>query len=152
MSCEFILSISLSALSLAGTAFVYFTHQRKLDKQQYQINQYSLEKSTKDREKEKKAFIEANACELGKKWILKIYNKGDASAHNIRLKSDDIENDDNIFMPIEDGLFPYPKLSPKTSIELPIHLFYGNKPYYKIVFTWDDDFGKDRVNEQTISF
>lgn len=163
MNWESIVSISISVGAAIGALYTYFVHTQKLNEQQKQINEqltllnkYQIDKNKEEEENKKKALIEANTYSTHngkyKSWRIKIYNKGNVKALNIRLVSTDIDNDDKVNLRIPDGFLPYPSLLPQQSFEIGVALFSSHKDFYRIKLVWDDDSAKDRLQEQDISF
>lgn len=149
--------ISLGSLIVAFSALLYsWVTDRKLRKQQLEINRQQLLKSKEEDDEKKKAIIEANIYETYngkiKHWKMKVYNKGKATAYNIHFSSPDIENNKSgIMLLISDSLIPYPKLHPQTSFEIPLVLVSQRINNPEITFIWDDDFGKDNKRDQILN-
>ena len=163
MSWESNVTMGLSALAAFGSLYTYLVHNRKLNKQQKQINEqvallnnYQLEKNKEEENNKKKALIEANVVPYfngrHKSWKIKIYNKGVSKASNISLISDDLQNDAMITLLRIDELLPYPSLVPQQSFEIYVRLCSGYKSIYRIKLVWDDDFGEKQYQEQDLSF
>ena len=131
--------------------------QKLLNKQQELLNEYQLQKSKEEILEKKQALIEANVYKTSDRkgnpiWRMKVYNKGKAKGSNINFKSETLSNDQGII--ITDGLemFPLPSLLPQGSVELSIILFTSHQPMHKIRFTWEDESGKERFQEQDVIF
>lgn len=144
--------IALCSLVVSiGALFYSWITDKRLKKQQMQINEQQLAKNAEEDNEKKQAIIEANVYKSDKIWKVKIYNKGKACARNIRFFSDDIENDNCIQLLVSKEQFPYLILYPQNSFELNLMLCVGHKKTPKIKFIWDDDFGKDREREQVLN-
>lgn len=132
------------SLILASLGIVYtYTVQRKLNKMQL--------KEFKDREiKSKQADFKAEIFETGDLWVLSITNIGISDARNVKYKSDDIENDDSIFLRVAEGLFPVSLISPGQSVEIPVMLGSNHRPSYQVFIIWDDEYKKGRTKELTL--
>lgn len=163
MKWESIVSILISIGAAIGALYTYFVHTRKLNEQQKQINEqlsllnkYQIDKNKEEEDNKKKALIEANTFSTYngkyKSWRIKIYNKGSAKALNIRLVSPDIDNDDMVDLRVPNGFLPYPSLVPQQSFEIGVVLSCNHKDFHRIRLIWDDESGKDRFQEQDISF
>lgn len=142
--------ISLVSLSISVFAGIYsWVTRRKLDKQQLQINDYTLLKNKKIEENEKKAIVCANTFKINESWRIRVYNKGMGTARNIRIHSKDItEPNSGIRLLIKQT--SYPILNKDDHFDIVMMLFEGHaySPIIKLV--WDDDFGNDRSREQAL--
>lgn len=105
----------------------------------------------------KQAMIEANVYRTTDRkgnsiWKMKIYNKGKAKATNIDFTSETLDADSAIELIGDPTMFPIPSLIPYGSVELSVLLCCGHKPSHKFIFTWDDESGKGRTQEQDVFF
>lgn len=144
--------ISLVSLSISVLAGIYsWITRRKLNKQQLQINDYTLLKNKKDEEEEKKAEICANAFKTGKEgWRMRVFNNGKGVARNIKLYSNDIMADDSgIRLMIEREA--YPLLNKGDHFDIVMYLYEGHNPAPIIRFVWDDDFKSGRERKQALN-
>lgn len=139
-------------IALAGWLYTWYV-DRKVKTQEIALNDIQLKRLKTEESDSKKAIIEANIYKSGKSsWKMKIYNKGKASAKNIRLLSDDIEKDGSrIDLIIHKETLPYVLLHPQTSFEIPVVLYSGHSRAPKIKFIWDDDYGDNQEREQILS-
>ena len=170
---SFVESINLlvTALTFLGGIYMYFNHthrlneqqkklneqQEQLNQQQVQLNEYQIEKSKAEALEKKQAIIEASVHKTTDKkgksvWIMKICNKGKTKASNIDFTSATLDADPAIKILRNPEMIPIPSLIPDGTVELSVVLFIGHKPSHKIVFTWDDEFGKGRTQEQDVFF
>lgn len=141
------LSLIFSLVALAGTAYTYFAHDKKLKIQEEHLNQYQIKKNHDEELAERKALVRANLVKGGSNRVLKIFNSGKYLAKNIDLEivaSEDAFHTTN-------NPFPYEFLNPQESTE--IHLFATHKApeKFKIIITWDDGFKSGNVYEQMIT-
>lgn len=144
------LSDIISIIALIGTAITYLFHSRKLNTQQKQINEFQIRKSIEEEENRKKALISATAFEMGEGWRVRVSNKGEAIARNIRLYSDDISMEESgidLWTDIES----YPILNKDEYFDMVMSLCEGHNPTPVIKLVWDDPFGKDREYEQSLN-
>jgi hypothetical protein len=52
----------------------------------------------------------------------------------------------------DDRKLPYPGLISGESFDIPVAVCLGKKDFYRVKLIWDDEYGKDRFQEQVISF
>lgn len=152
MKLNDIITIFLSSLGVIGAIYTYIVHTKRLNSQQKQINEYQIRKMEEETLEKKQAWIEANVYKVGKGWKMKIYNKGKAKATNIDFKSETLDDDSSIELIGDPKMFPVPSLLPQSCVELTVLLCYGHKPIHKILFTWDDESGNNRSQEQDVIF
>ena len=116
-----ILPIAISALALLLSLYTYFWHDAKIKKQNALINQFQLEKYRKETDSEKKAIVEANVINREKgKRIIKVYNKGKATAKNVVVT---FPGNPNVF------ISDYPDsidIRPQNSMEIYVDAFAGS--------------------------
>jgi len=136
-------------ISIIALVFTWLT-DRKVKAQQVIINEYDLNRKKSEIIESKKAIVEANAFKSGNNWKIKIYNKGKATAKNIRIVSPDLIGDNGINLNIKKDFFPYQMLHPQTSFEIDIMLFSRYKKSPKVKFIWDDDSGLNQEREQLL--
>lgn len=143
--------ISLGSLIIALSALAYsWLTDKKLRKQQIEINDIELSKRKEEQEDKTKAIIEANTYKSGNTWRIKVYNKGKSTARNIQLISPDIERENSgIDLLIENNI-SYPFLHPQTSFEIKMVLYMGRINNPKVKFIWDDDFKERNEREQIL--
>ena len=93
-------SIIISIIALLGSLATYIIHDHKIKEQEKKINEYQLAKFKEEEEENKKALISGNIIKIERSQrVLKIYNKGKATATNINIQGLDIreiELQDNI--------------------------------------------------------
>lgn len=131
-------------ISVIGGLFSFFNN-RKLNIQQKQINDIILAKEEKEKNNQKKAFIEASCIPHKGQSTVMVYNKGNAIAHNIRIEFPYDEKDGLLFRNLP---FPYPQMNPQAQgTEFCINLNSGHVNPVHIKFIWDDEFANN--NEMT---
>lgn len=144
--------ISLVSLFISVFAGIYtWNTRRKLNKQQLQINEYTLLKNKKDEEEDKKAEICANAFKTGNGgWRVRVFNNGKGVARNIKIYSNDISADDSgVHLMIEQE--SYPLLNKGDHFDIVMYLYEGHNTAPIIQFVWDDEFGIGRVRTQALN-
>lgn len=137
--------IILSSSALILSLYTYFKHDAKIKNQSAQINQFQLDKLKKENNSEKKAIIEANVINREKgKRIIKVYNKGKATAKNVVVK---FPGEPNVM------IMDYPTsidIRPQNSIEINIHAYKGSPDTLQIEFEWQDNSKLDNKDTQII--
>lgn len=112
------------------------------------LNKILLEKETQDCIDKSKANISASFITLGSsKKRLKIFNKGSATARNIKLEFKDgkelfFENDLQRKLPI-------PILEQLQAVELLVASHCQSPSRVRIVLSWEDDFSLENIKELT---
>jgi hypothetical protein len=158
--CGFLLSIT----SCAGAVYVYVAHTRRLNTQEGRLNEYHLENERRLDAERKQANIVATVVktktavvvkDLEKtqtSYVINFCNKGLSVAKDIRIDSPDLFGENaGVFVSGREK-FPYSDLIPETSFDVPVIVFSNAKTSYRIKLIWNDESGKDRLQEQTISF
>lgn len=143
--------LSIGSLSVAIFSIIYtYVSEKKLRKQQIEINNQILSQNQEGEINKKKALICADTYKSGQGWRMKIYNKGEATARNIRFYSEDIEKDKSRII-VRLKLNPYPRLNKHDHFDVVLHLCSGHNPAPIVKFIWDDEFGNDQEREQTLN-
>jgi len=125
--------IIISLLAFGFSLFTYRKHDKKIKDQTKLINDFTLEKLTKEKELEKKAIVEANDERYDKgKRIIKIYNRGKATAKNVKVSFPD---DPNIIIREFPSSFD---ISPQNSMDISVSIFVGSPSTIKIAIEWED--------------
>lgn len=135
----------ISLVSLAGTIFTFLFYDRKIKKQEKELNKYQLKKNHEEEQETKKANLRASIYQYGKDKKLKIYNQGQAKARNITVKFD---KDYKYF--ISENPFPVDCIHPQGFQEITLSIHKGTPDRFGVVITWDDDFASDRTFEDNI--
>jgi len=143
--------VSIIALALSGyaiwTTSRFNKRQISLIDSQDQLNKRLLEQGEKETLDAQKADMGASFLKLGSsKYRLKVFNKGQAAARNVRIS---FENEDNPVGKNEiERKFPMEILEKHQSVELiaAVHMRTAAKHTMKIY--WEDDHSKN--NEKTV--
>ena len=143
--------LAIGGLIVAFLSMLYtYIWGEKLRKQQIKINDQILSQNQEEETNKKKALICADTCKVDGGWRMKIYNKGEATARNIRFYSEDIEKDKSRII-VRLKLNPYPLLNKHDHFDVVLHLCSGHNPAPIVKFIWDDEFGNDQEREQTLN-
>ncbi|WP_417560805.1 hypothetical protein [Marinomonas sp.] len=134
---------------IAGLAFLLSSYatwqtvsfnkrQKSLVASQEKLNNLLLEKESEDALKGKSADLGASFIKLGSsKYRLKIWNKGSATAKNVRIEFPE-GNDVVIDSEVTDK-FPMETLERHQSVELIAAVHGGTKRKHVIRLIWEDD-------------
>lgn len=94
-----------------------------------------------------RADLCANFLKIGKSHRLKIFNRGNAAARNVRIEL--LDADDHCFIQSDiDSKFPHESIEPHQSVELMASVHLGSKSKHRISLIWDDEFKSN--NEKTV--
>jgi len=122
-------------------------HQRAVNATQQRVNEFLLQQGENEALDARKADLGANFIKLGNnKHRLKIWNKGKATARNIRIEfpdGNDIVDEGDIRRK-----FPLEALDQFQPVELLAMVTWGSNGKQHIKLVWDDDSGSD--NEKSI--
>ncbi len=141
------ISLLLSALSIFVSLRTYFIHDRKLKKQEQLLNTYQLNQFENEEQSNKKADIVGEISLLkGEQYLLRIQNKGKASAKNIRIEEFDTEN----YCIHNNTIIPYHCLNADEAFTLKFFRIGRSIPTMTIIYIWDDDWNINRKKQQTI--
>lgn len=122
-------------------------HQRGINASQKKVNELLLQQGENEAEATKKADLGASFLKLGKNsHRLKIWNKGKATARNVRIAFPD----GNQFVAEDDvrRKFPLETLEQFQAVEVIAYLSLGTDGKHHLKLTWDDDSGED--NEKSV--
>ncbi|QIR05274.1 hypothetical protein [Salinivibrio costicola] len=112
--------------------------QKSLIESQEKLNNLLLEKEASEAVSGKKADLGASFVKLGSnKHRLKIWNKGNATARNIRLEFP--EGNDVLIQSDLDEKFPLESMEKFQSVELNAAVHMGTKSKHVIRIVWEDD-------------
>lgn len=157
-------------ITFIGGIYMYVNHTRKLHEQQEklnaqdarlndqqkQINDYQLQKNKEEALEKKQANIEArlieNKVEKYSTWTLVISNTGKAKATNVQFESETVNNDDKSKIFIDPNFYPFPSILPENRIGIGVELLMGHEKVHRIKFSWDDESGTGRSQEQDVIF
>ena len=141
------ISIVVAVLALAFSCYTFFAHDRRLKKQEKLLNEYQLRLMAQSEEDNKKAVIRARSVKYtGGKRTLYIYNTGKAKARNLKV---DMIEDEQVIASRPDLSQIYEELLPNASREILLLLTEGDDEI-TLTFEWEDDFGKNNKESQTI--
>ncbi len=140
------ISLTLSILAIAGSAFTYFYHDRKIKNQEKKINDYQLKKFESEDIENKKAQIKGNIITNNGHGILKIFNAGKSTARNIRLELL-CEPKGIIGLKFD----PFEMLNPQESTEVRFGLAEGHVPRLKVKYIWNDNYKEDNEFTQILT-
>lgn len=143
-----ILEWIISAGALLISVYTFFKHDKKLKDQEKRLNAIAIQKHEEEEILKRSADVKGNIIKEEKgRRILRIYNKGQANARNVRL---DILSDKEglIILPIR--IFPYELLTPGDYCEVIFFCYENHVSNLKIQLTWDDDY-KDRFSIQVLA-
>lgn len=141
------ISLLLSALSIFVSLCTYFIHDRKLKKQEQLLNTYQLNQFKNEEQSNKKADIVGEISLLKEEqYLLRIQNKGKASAKNIRIDEFDTEN----YCIHNNAIIPYHCLNADEAFTLKVFRIGRSIPTMTITYIWDDDWNINRKKQQTI--
>lgn len=130
-------SLIISILALLASITTYLLHDRRIKKQEAKINEYQLTKIHEEEIEHKKAQLSGSITMFKNdgKRILRITNKGQAEATNIRME---ILNGVNITAIINP--FPFELLNPTESFDMTFYIPMGPHGKLKVKYIWDDQF------------
>jgi len=112
--------------------------QQSLIESQDKLNNLLLEKEEGEALSDKKADLGASFIKLGSsKYRLKIWNKGNAAARNVRIELP--EGSDVLIQSDIDEKFPLELLEKYQSVELIAAVSMGTKSKQVIRLVWEDD-------------
>lgn len=141
--------IAILALFISGYSIIktvgFNKKQKEFIETNDKLNRLLLEKENEETKAKKSADLSANFLNTGNNYVLKVFNRGQSAAKNVRIEI--IEGSD-IFIPhdIEDK-FPVEILDRQQSVELyaPFDSATSSRKA-KIKIIWDDEVGNDREN------
>ena len=133
-----ILALLLSCYATWKT-FKLNRRQESLVESQKTLNELLVDKSKGEALSKKQADLGVSFIKLGRfQWRLKIWNKGESSARNVRIE---IPEEDHIFSESEiKEKFPLEKLEKHESVELMAGVTLASKRKHIIKLIWSDDY------------
>lgn len=139
-------SFLLSVVAILGTLFTYLKHDRKIKAQEKLINDYQLDKIEEEKIQKRQAIVRASLISGNKGHrILRVYNKGKATASNVRLIIKD--EPANLFTI---NPFPVSIISNDEKIDLDIYLHKQLPNNISVTILWDDEYKSDNSHNQTV--
>lgn len=137
----------ISVVAFIGTIYAYIRRGKEIKDQEKQLNAIVIQKHEEDERLKRSADVKGNIIQTGTgKRILRIYNKGQANARNIRL---DILGDTEGLIILPNQIFPYELLTPYDHCDIIFFCRANSVSTLKICLTWDDDC-KGRFSEQVL--
>lgn len=138
----------ISTAALGVSLYTYFAHDRKLKQQERLINSYQLKQLEEKEQANKKADIvgEISLGAGGDYGVLRVTNKGLASAKDIHIEGFDYEN----YTIHNIDILPYDCLNAGEYFSLNIFRMRRSLPTMTITFVWDDEWKLNRKKRQTI--
>lgn len=142
-----IATIILSILAILGSIFVYFSHDKKIKKQEKILNDYQIKRFESEDIENKKAEIKGNIRKRDKGLrTLIVFNSGKNTAYNIRLE----------FLSELNGIIDlefqsYEMLNPQESTEICFFLVEGHAPTLKVKYIWNDNFRENNEFAQILT-
>ena len=125
--------IGISVLAFGFSLYTHFKYDGKIKRQDKLINQFTLKKFEKEAELDKKAIVEVNVVRGDKgKRTLKVYNRGKATAKNVRVT---FPGDPNVN--IREYLSTV-DINPQNSMEIYLTAFIGSPSTLQMEFEWED--------------
>lgn len=142
-----VVALGLSAYSI-WTTNSFNRRQKTFIETNERLTQLLIEKESSESVAQKRADVSADFWKAGKHdWRLKIYNKGQGTARNVRMT---VLDDSDLFL---DGdiarKLPTPILERHQSVELIAAVDMGSPSRVHIRLEWDDDAGSDWAKELT---
>lgn len=140
--------IALGALIISIIALY---KQSKFNKIQKNLSEVQIRVHNLELETRKKADVSAIVVKSKKDSTVKIFNQGNAIAHNIRV----VIKDDNSILSEEElsRKFPYPALDIGGEIFLFAGIYLDRVNSIETIDVyWDDDFQQDNHKEVTLNF
>lgn len=127
---------------IVGGAGVLFGYR------QFHLNRIQIRQAQVATDAGKKADMGANLLTLGtSKHRLRIFNKGKASARNVRLEFP--EGQDFLIDSDIKSKFPMELMHPHQPVDLIATWMYGTKSKHTIKIIWDDDF---QENNEVVTY
>lgn len=124
--------------------------QKKVISQQEQINKLQIERVNESIVLAKQAELGANIVKLGNmKYKLKIFNKGQAVATNVRINLP-VEND-IIPQSFIDDKFPLEMLDVHQSVEVWANPSLGSQSKVKLDLVWNDEISQNRTKSVVVT-
>jgi len=135
----------ISLIAILFALFTYIKHDLKLKKQASLLNKYNIEKIETEKEKEKRAVIEANIIKGNQgKRIIKVYNKGKSIAKDVKVSIPKIKG-----IHIIKNTCPM-EIRTQNGIDIIINISVGVPDKIKIEFEWQDNFEDSNSDYQMI--
>lgn len=122
--------------------------QIAFEKTAERLNLLLIEKEAAENQAQHRAEFGANSFRVGKDQRLKVFNRGKAAAHNVRLEELD---DAGLLMPSDIARkFPVDTLDVHGSVELHVIRSLSSASKTRVQVTWDDGAGRDQTKVLTV--
>ena len=130
-----IVTLMLSIGTIVASLAMFILFDRKLKKQQLQINNYVLKQQRKEEEESRKACIAAFGRGENHEAYFTVQNIGKAVARNVRF---------TLNPELGTGLNPFPLdvMWPGDSVRVAVLLTLNDPVSARGTFTWEDDSGE----------
>ncbi|NLV92167.1 MAG: hypothetical protein GX030_07235 [Firmicutes bacterium] len=144
------LAITFLALVVSGVSLSKSSRaQNEANKLQQKLVQIE-EQRERDRTTELlQADLHATLVKDDKSYRLLLVNSGKAKAQNLRIRLDRVPLENHCAFA---GQPAPPHIGPNSQASIHLAIALDCRPPYEIEVKWDDDFGKDRVYESTLTF
>lgn len=142
-------SFYLSLATLAASLYVFWRYDKRLNKQNIRINEFTIQEMNDKEEDLKKAEISVQPEYSGKgSGDLIISNTGKCEARNLTLTVEEKQGS-GIYWRLS-NIFPYSCLTPGASIKIHYGLNSGFQADPILHFKWNDDSGKLRTAKHSV--
>lgn len=142
----------VAGLALIFSVYTFRKTQNLAEKQvelvedQKRLNRLLLAKEQEAAVSSKRADLSARLVKLGKGYSVKVFNRGNAVARNVRLLVPDgttllIQSD-------VDAKFPLEHLEPQSGVDLIARVYIGSASKQSLSIFWEDDHAA--ANEKTV--
>lgn len=139
-------SLILSILAILGSIFTYTIHDRKIKAQEKLINDHQIGKIEEEKIQKTQATVRATLIKGNKGHrILRVYNKGKATARNVRL----IVKDEPNYL-YATNPFPFSALNEHENVDLKIRLHMGSPDNISFEILWDDEYAENNRHSQVV--
>ena len=141
--------IALASLLFSVFAFVWaLTAKTEAKENQKRLQEFELSAHKEREDERKKALIDARVYKVDGDWAINVYNKGAATARNIRLVIPDEKTTSESIPFIDTSSMPYPFLHHGGCFDMILYKAEGGESIAVVRFIWDDDFKNN--NERNI--
>lgn len=147
------ISVVVSIITLAFSIFVYFTHKKKLDLQQTEINEqqkilndYGILKIKNEEIDRKKAYIKAEVIRSGRSAIIIVSNIGKSEARNVKCNITELDQ----LRSIRSMSFPADLMIPGDKREIKTPIIMGMPSVINIECSWDEEYKESNISKQQL--
>ena len=151
ISVSDIIAFAALSLSLYSTkkTIDFNKRQKEFIETQDKLNLVLLEKERQESIGHRQADISANLVNIGRSYRVKVFNRGKATARNVRIE---FSANDGVLIPGDvDSKFPLQTLEPFQAVELLATIHMGSPSKMDLTFTWNDASGDDRKKIVTVT-